>query len=506
MKSRIILLSLLLLSCINNNLPQSTISPSSSTSSYPIVSSSSTPNVSLYPSTVPTSKPLEEENSINKKFNIGIFRTFTRITDGKSPDKILEKRSTINIINDLNVESVVIDLNQNIIDRDLDGNIEEDSGDLNLYKEIIENLSNKKVYIRINYNQLPSTNTIPRIGEFLSYFDKLNEKLKDYKNIYWIIEDKINNKNLNPEPDYQIIDFVKKTSFIIKKYNKKSKVYLGSMMQSEIFSKRISYTPDNLLNYLNLGVSDSCDGFILEFYNVINSNSFLPSDYRLISNYFNLLSNVLKLKDIKNKELILVTSTYSGNILSRQEEDKNEKNVFYNIGDLQTEQQQAGLIVRNIVYGIYSGFEYIFLPKIFDDDKDSIIEVIKRSGIMDEISETQKDLEVVRRKLSYWTVKFLNKLLSGSKFVKKINTSYLGIEVFLFENSDKYFYIVWNNFNERNDTINIPIENTKGILYTLPYDDNTKEGVSIPFNLDKKELGISFSRNSYIPRIIEVEK
>ncbi|GIU70413.1 MAG: hypothetical protein KatS3mg002_1649 [Candidatus Woesearchaeota archaeon] len=360
-------------------------------------------------------------------------------------------------------------------------------------------------FFRINFKNLPSSNTSPKLSEFLSFFEKVNEKLKNYKNISWIIEDRINNKNLNPEPEIQLVDFVKKAHSIIKKYNKDSKVYLGSLMQSELFSKRVSYAADNLLNYLNLGIADYCDGFILEFYNVLSSNSFLPSDYKIIFTYFNLIKNTLSLKSINNKELFLITSTYSGNILVRQEEDKDNKETFYNIGDLQTEQQQSGLIIRNIIYGIYSGFDYIFLPKIFDDNED-ILEVISKSGIIDKVSENDKDLSQIRKKLSYWSIKFLNKILANSKFIKKIDSSYKGVEIFLFENDKKFFYIIWNDFADINTEIKIDLANSKGINHLLPYDNNTKEGISIPFSLDKKELIISFSINSYIPRIIEVEK
>lgn len=504
--SKIILLPLFILSCVNSNLPQNNNTPSPSISNSIKPSISVTPTISASPSISPTPSNKPTESIINKEFNLGLFRTFSRITDDKSPDKILDQKNTTNIINDLYSNSIVIDFNQNLIDKDLDGDIEDDIGDLNFYKELIESFKDKKIYFRVKYNQLPSLNTTPKMSEFLSYFDKVNEKLKVYENISWIIEDKINNKNLNPEPESQLVDFVKKASALIKKHNKDSKVYLGSLMQSELFSQRVSYTADNLLNYLNLGIADSCDGFILELYNVLSPNSYLPSDYKVISNYYNLIKNTLKLNSIENKEIFLITSTYNGSILSRQEEDKDEDGVFYNIGDFQSEQQQSGLIVRNIIYGLYSGFDYIFLPKIFDDEHEAIIEVIKKSGLIDEVPKTEKDLTIVRKKVSYWSIKFLNKILSGTKLIKKINVPYSGIEVFLFESSNKYFYVVWNDINERNDTINIPLENTKGTIYVLPYDNNNKEGSPITFSLDKKELGISFSRNAYIPRIIEVEK
>ncbi|GIU70414.1 MAG: hypothetical protein KatS3mg002_1650 [Candidatus Woesearchaeota archaeon] len=142
--NKLFLIPILLLSCVNNNLPQNNILspiPSISSSSQSTVISSSP---TLLPTPTITPKPII--NNTEKKFKIGLSNTFYRITNSKSPDKVLDKKNTILIINDLLVDGIIIDFNQNIVDKNLDGDIEDDNGEFPLYNEIIEELGNKNVF------------------------------------------------------------------------------------------------------------------------------------------------------------------------------------------------------------------------------------------------------------------------------------------------------------------------------------------------------------------------
>lgn len=478
--------------------PVVTSTPSSVVSSAtpsPVISNSSpvpTPIVSSNPSPVVTStstpipSPTVTPQTIQmKNLSFGINNPFIRITSNESSDYQKESREVADDLNVLNTDSVIIDLNQNLVDQ-------QDSFSWGTYDNIIENFKGKQteIYFRVNQKFILSRSSTSEITRFTEFIGKAAERYKDYK-ISWIIGDKVNDKNALLGTQKDFVDFFVLASNNIKIKTPSAQILLGSLVQSEQFGKNNYFTVDNLLSYLNLGLDKSCDGFIFEIYSLdvnnidaSSSSTFRGTNYKIIKNYYDIISDTLNTKGLSNKKLFLMTSTYGGEIVDQ---------------NVQSEQEQADDIFRRIIYANASGFDKTFISTFYDMDSTQPASFYKRLGIQ------IKDNSDQRKKIAYWMYKFITSKLNNTKFMGNIENLPANVKGFIFQSDSKKFYVVWNENKTYDSTITVDVAANSGTLYIAPTDAATL-GVSSDFivSAQDKKVNISFRSYPLSPRIIEV--
>lgn len=490
---------------INNTLPTPTnsLKPSSIVSASPTASvvasvtptPSSTPTVVVTPNPIitptpslaPTQSPLPIQM---KNLSFGINNPFIKITSKELEDYQKESLEVNSDLNAINADSFILDLNQDLVDFE-----STKEGFLwTVYDNILEKYKDKptSIYFRLNYRNLLGSTSITQRARFIEFIAKATERYKDY-NISWIIGDKINDLNsINATPK-EFVDFLTLCVNNIKVFSPNAKMFLGSLVQSELFAKNNYYTVDNLLSYINLGAGKICDGFIFEIYSLdvnnvdqASSSIFRNTNYQLISKYYQVINDVLQTKGLSNKKLYLISSTFGGETVDQAS---------------QTEQDQANDLFRRIIYSVSTGFDKFFVSQLYDRETSEPISFYKRLGI------EVKDSTGERKKIAYWMYKFISSKLSNTKFTGFINGLPINIKGFTFESDTKRYYVLWNENKNYNDNIQIDIGTNAGISYTAPNDISTL-GTSNEFIVfdNSKKANVSFNSYSLSPRIIEVNK
>ncbi len=468
---------------------QTTSTPVSSvpTTLSPMPITTSTPSqIALTPT--PSSSPII--NLKSKNFNLGIDNSFIQITDQIVTDYQKESREINNELNVLKPSSLIIDLNKDIIDVETQGN----EFTWVVYDNILESITDKniQIYFRIKQTSVLSNNSTAYSIRLNELIEKVADRYKERK-INWIIGDKINDNFSLVGTQKDFVDFYNLVYKAIKIKSPESKVILGSFVQAETFGKTTTFTLDNLLSYINLGLDKISDGFIFEVYSLNIDNTFQQinsifkgTNYNLIKNYYDAITDLLNTRQIKDKKLFLITSTYGGDIVNEL---------------LQTEQEQADDIFRRFIFGSTLGFDKVFLSNLYDRSADEPSNFFKRLGIQ------VKDLSGERKKIGYWMYKFISDKLSNSKFVRTIDNLPSNLKGFVFESDSKTSYIIWNEDKNYKGNIFVDINKNSGTLFVAP-NEISLSGISNNFNILEKNQKVSISFNSFplSPRIVEVNK
>lgn len=461
------------------------LTPSSSATPVIIPTPAVTPVLTPSPTSTPEAQILQSKN-----FSIGINNPYIKITDKILSDYQRESTEVNKDIQVLNTNSFIIDLHQELVDFE-----STKEGFLwTIYDNILENYKDKNVsiYFRLKYRDLLDSTTITQRARYIEFISKTAQRYQDY-NISWIIGDKVNDKSYLPVSQKEFVDFITLNANNIKVFTPKAKIFLGSLVQSEIFGKTPYYTADNLLSYINLGADKICDGFILEVYsldvNNLDPNSSSPfrnTNYNLIKKYYDSVTDILNRKGIKDKKLYLVTSTFGGELVDQA---------------LQTELDQANDLFRRIIFSNTIGFDKTFISQLYDSESTDPSSFYKRLGI------SIKDSTGERKKISYWMYKFIAEKLNNTKFSGYIPNLPVNIKGFIFESDSKKYYVLWNQSKNYTDNIEINIDKNEGTLFITP-NDNSTLGISNFFTIaeNNKKANISFNSFNLSPRVIEVNK
>lgn len=486
--------------------PNNTSSPGSSSPMSPVPSVSSTPSSvvtaspttvnstptpNITPSPVVTVSPSPETEVLQfKNLSFGINNPYVKITDKVLNDYQKESTEVNNDLGVLNTNSFIIDLQQELVDFE-----STKEGFLwTIYDNILEKYKDKKVsiYFRLKYKDILGSNYITQRARYIEFITKAAQRYQDY-DISWIIGDKVNDKSYLSVSQKEFVNFISLNANNIKVFTPKAKIFLGSLVQSEIFGKSPYYTADNLLSYINLGADKICDGFIFEVYSLdvnnrdqASSSPFRNTNYTLIKKYYDSINEVLKRKNVKDKKLYLMTSTFGGELVDQA---------------LQTELDQANDLFRRIIYSNTVGFDKTFISQLYDAESTEPTSFYKRLGI------TIKDSTGERRKLSYWMYKFIAEKLNNTKFVGFIPKLPDSLKGFIFESDSKKYYILWNESKNYTDSVEVEIDKNEGTLFIAP-NENSTLGINNFFNVleNNKKANVSFNSFNLSPRIIEVNK
>lgn len=490
---------------INNNpLPIPSVTPSIKSSPIVTPSSSVIPSVISSPVTTPVPTPIASITPIPsstpsptlspiqiKNLSFGINEPFIRITNKDITDYQKESSELKDDLNAINAKAFIIDLNLELVDFE-----STKEGFLwAVYDNILEKFKDRQpeIYFRLNYRDVLGSNNINQRAKFLDFIKKAIERYKDEYNISWIIGDRINDSSSVNVSQKEFMNFLTLCVNNIRVFTPNAKIFLGSLVQSEIFAKNNYFTADNLLSYINLGAGKMCDGFIFEIYSLditnkeqVTSSIFINTNYELIGKYYQVINDVLKRKNITNKQLFLISSTFGGEIVDQVK---------------QSEEDQANDLFRRIIYSVSVGFDKFFLPQLYDNDAMLPSDFYKRIGIQ------IKDSGDNRKKISYWMYKFISDKLNNTKFTGYINNLPNNIKGFIFESDSKRYYILWNEIKTYTGTINLSINDTAGKIYFAPT-EISKLGTSLDFTTQNntKNVNVDFYSNPLLPRIIEVNK
>ena len=497
-------------SCVTNSnvaIPNISSSPGSVKPSNSVPSSSPEPSKSnIVPSNIPsasaspssptiTATPTPISSSVNQtqtkyNFSTSIDNTYIKISDKILTDSQKEANEISGLLTELNLTTPTIRLEQSIVDPEYKA--DRLSINWKAYDDIFNSLKNKatEVIIKVDYRN-PITNTsIPTISKYIDFLNLFMERYSDYK-MSWIFGQKINDPNYITGGINKYVEALKATSDTIKRRNASTKIYMGSLSQSEIFGSRNIKTLDDLLSFINLGADKYIDGFIFEIFSLDNqsidtetASPYKYTDYNLIKIYSNLITDFLKERGLDSKEKLLITGTYGGDLVE---------------GISQTEDQQANDIFRRIIVAMAGGFSKIILPQIYDEKRSASSTFFKRIGILRDDSDSDK------RKLAFWKYKFINARLKDASFVSTILSPLRNVELYLFENKESQLYIVWNTDKNFFGTVDLNLPNNNAAtLYISPSDDS-KAGVTIPVNTNNKYV-FGFQSYNLNPRILEIKK
>lgn len=472
-----------------NNSVVPTIKPSLDpiVSPTPTVVASTTPSVSPIPTTVPSSTIKEE---IKTPLFIGLNKVYDSITSGISelPDNDIQRVEEDLYL--LNPSFIVIDLNQKIVDPNYEG---KNSFSWKYYDKIFNYLKDRKIdiFFTIKFDKFIDNKSSPsdtKQEEFIT------EAVKKYSssdnNVYWIVGDKINDSNNTVGTPKDYINYLDRVSKIIKKENNTAKIYAGSISQGEVFGKDYIETSENLLSYINLGIQNYVDGFIFEnyflsvnkYYETDNTSPFSGLNYRSSKMYYDSIKEILNKKGIKNKEIILRTSTFGGDTLDKI---------------TQTEIEQGNETIKAFVYAKSLGFDKVFIERFYDTNSTSSQDFFSRTGIIKIYNNSYT------KKTSYWTFKFLSDKLNGSTFREKIEGLPSNLEGYVFKKENKNYYVIWNNDETFEGSASIPVKEKSGVIY-YSADQVSTLGSSIEFQTPSSgKYTVNFAIDNLNPKILE---
>jgi hypothetical protein len=466
--------------------PVPTASPSGQVSPTPAATATPTPVPT------PTGTPFRENN-----FLLGIANSFEKITNETTDDAPKETTETVDDLVKLGITTVIIDFKQKIIDPDLDG----EKLTFGTYDRILNGLAEKGIHAilrvphdRVFYgsNSVSTTNgaiTTP-VKNFLKYLEESAKHYKEY-DISWLFGERINDTSFLPGTQQDYIDFLSNSADTVKRISPDRKIYLGSILQSEVFGEKPYFAAENLLSYLNMGAAKYVDGFIFEVYSLAYNDdkdynsqaNYIGTDYKLVEKYYNSFTDILKQKNLTDKKIFLVTGTYTNTIL-------NELTL--------TEEQQANDIARRLVYAISTGYDQVFIPELIDK------KYAETQDFFQEVGLILKNSQSTYRKLSFFTVQFIAGLLQGTEYKGKVETLPKSMEGFIFTKDKSQFYVIWNNDENFKDVISPPVKGKKVILHIAPSDTN-KTGINLEIFPDSDgKYNISFNSNPQNVRILEV--
>ncbi len=518
---KIILLPLILttFSCtstpVANISPSASITPSASASVSPVPSLTPTPSaaspapiISASPTAIPgispspTVIPSPSTDLSNRIFTPGIGRFFSSLTDQTSIDVSKDRRVSAENTGELNPDFIVIDMRQKLADSNSDGVVDDKDKGWGFYDDIFEEIKTAKVNVNVIFavkaDEIPTQTTTPNLSAY-SLFMKEAANHFNYPNVSWMIGEKINGDKFFPNKQKDYLNFLEKGYNSVKSVSKTIPVYAGSLVQAEISGKPVYFTAENLLSYINLGIGKYCDGFSLDFYSYsvetsqLETNTQYPgTNYKLISEYYKVLREVLDNKNLKDKKLFLGSTTYNSDIVG---------------GVAQSEEAQANYNFRAMVYGTISGFDKVYLPKFLNEQNENTSGFFENVGL---IGGNPGNESLGQKKLSYWSYKYITGKLKGAVYKNKMNNLPKGVEGFVFEKNSHKLYVIWNdNFGPENlklyDTVAVNIEGKKGKIYTLPY-SNEINGLEDSFSLEgeNKTVNLHFNTHTLVPRIIEI--
>jgi hypothetical protein len=472
-------------------LPSPLVTPSTVPSAAPV---SPVPTATVQATVTPSPTPVPSPTSSPKesKFIIGMGNPFFRVTENLTNDAQNETLDIIDELENINTSYVIVDLKQKLIDSDLDALKIQWS----VYDNILDGLRNKGIHAilrvyhdRILYPSNISADNTPA-KNYISFIEETEKRYKEY-DISWMFGDKVNDENSIPGSQQEYVDFLGRSSDAIKKISAARPVYMGSFVQSEIFGQKIYYTAENLLSYLNLGADKYVNGFIFEIYSLafndnkdFNSEShFNGTSYKIEKPYYDSFTEILKQKKVENKKIFMVTSTYDSTTV-------NELTL--------TEEQQANDLARRLIYGIVSGFDSIYLPDFIDKKYGETNDFFQRRGLIQ-----KDDNSDPYRKLSFWTLKFIDDLLKDATYKGVFENLPANDEGYIFENGNKKYYVIWNNDENFKDNLTLKIKAKTVKLYTAP---TLLSNFGININLTPDDSGqyiISFNSYPQNIRILE---
>lgn len=441
------------------------------------------------PTPVETSTPIVEQTKT--PLYIGLNKVYDSITSGTSelPDNDIQKAE--DDLYSINPSFVVIDLNQKIVDPSYQG---KNYFSWKYYDKIYNYLKDRKIdiYFTIKFDKFIDNKSSPKDSIQEEFIIEAVKKYIQYdNNIYWVIGEKINDPNSTVGTPKDYITYLSRISKIIKKEDSKAKVYAGSISQGEIFGKDYIETNENLLSYINLGIGDLVDGFLFEnyflsvstYYNADSNLPFSGLNYMSSKQYYESIKELLLKKGLKNKELILRTGTFGGDILEKIK---------------QTEVEQGNENFKAIIYAKTLGFDKLFLDRFYDYDSTNAQDFFSRTGL---IKVYNKDAHT--KKTSYWSFKFMTDKLNGVTFKEKIEGLPSNIEGYIFKKENKNYYIVWNNDKEFSGSVSIPVKEKSGVIY-YSADQISTLGSSIEFQTPTSgKYTINFAIDNLNPKILE---
>lgn len=512
-KKLAVLLSLgLTFSCVDTTkqviTPSTTPSPSVAVSNKPTISPSTTPSIAITPQasasvvSTPsaTSTPISNSTGITiiptekkLKFEIGMNNMYKNITSGKSEDYQKEINDNITYFNEIKPSFLIIDLEQKLVNPTY---TEKDFSWAH-YDKIFESTKNgnMEVFLKIKFNQIYNDKSSPSLSSYQTFLINFIERYQDSK-ISFIIGEKLNDDSVFSGVGTRVdfISFLAITYNTIKNKAKDKNIYLGDLEQSELFGTNKYKMIDDLLSFINLGADKYTDGFIFDIYslatNVTNENRatiLTDTNYIIIKDYYEKIMQLLKKKGLENKKLFLSTGTYGGDIIENVKQDP---------------QQQANELIRQLIYSKYSGFDYVFLPKLFDRLPNEPEErLFNKFGL---ISYDNFNFD---KKISYWNIKFLNDRLKGATLVGALSGLPDKFEGYVFEKEDKTkSYVIWSNDPKTSTSIAIPVESKNAKVYVSPTDSDRLSTPIPAFADEKGTIVLSFYANNTNPRIIELVK
>lgn len=473
-----------------------TVSPAPSVS--PTASSSPVPEPSLSPEPIKNIYlPDSFAASVNNQYISGVARAYATITERDSAREEFDRENAREDLINLNSDFVIINFYQDNLDSDLDGDVIEDTKGWKFYDDILDSLKDKNINIIFNLkfrnNVLPAQNTSITVSEYVEFLEQSAAHFKDPR-LSWMIGEHFNDPSYKSQIS-EVFSILKFSYSTIKRIAPEKQVYMGPFVQSEVFGEPVSYTAENLLSFLNLGIADYTDGFSFEYYSMAKpiltevNTSFFRTDYFRVSEYYDTIKKVLNSKNIKDKSLFIATSTFSRDVIN---------------GITQDETDQSNFLVRAFVYAAAKGFNKVYIPKFFDDRTLDLNSFFQKTGLL--VEKGANEISKNQKKLSYWTLKFLNDHLKDSLFKGLYKDLPAGAECFVFEKGNKLIYVLWNNNQLNNYNLTMNLQNRNGKIFTAPTETNTS-GSEQSFSLnDDLKIFINFGNNPLLPKIIETEK
>lgn len=474
--------------------PNSSITPIASSTAIPQV----TPSANILPS--PTNTPIKNSSGVSiipiekkLKIGIGINNVYKKITDGKSSDYQRDINDIKDYFSEIKPSFVIVNAEQKLVNPSFG----EKDFSWSYYDKIFDSVkdNDSEVFIKIKFDQIYNDKSSPSLSSYQLFLNNFVERYQDRK-VSFIVGEKLNDEStfsgIGSKVDF--VKFFEVTYNIIKNKDKTKNIYLGSLEQSEFFGTNKYKMIDDLLSFINLGADKYTDGFIFDIYSLATDVSnqdkltvLNDTNYTIIKDYYDKITQLLKKKGLENKKLFLSTGTFGGEI-------------FENVK--QEPIQQANELIRQLIYSKYVGYDYVYLPRLFDRLPDEPSE-----SIFNKFGLINYDNFTFDKKISYWSIKFISDKLKGSTLVGVLNGLPEKCEGYVFEKEDKTkSYIIWNTDPKNNVNINIPVESKNAKIYMSPVDSDKN---ATPFPTVANENGdivLSFYSNNTNPRIIELVK
>lgn len=477
-----------------------TIQPSLSSSVTPSSTSTpqATPSSSILPS--PTSTPVKNSSGISiipvekkLKFELGMNNAYKKITDGKSDDYQRDVNNNKDYFSELKPSFIIVNAEQKLVNPTYG----EKDFSWAYYDKIFESVKDitSEIFVKIKFNQIYNDKSSPSLAGYQLFLTNFIERYPDYK-ISFIVGEKLNDDStfsgIGTKSDF--MNFFAITYNTIKNKDKTKNIYLGSLEQSELFGTNKYKMIDDLLSFINLGADKYTDGFIFDIYSLATDVSnpdrttiLFDTNYTILKDYYDKITQLLKSKGLANKKLFLSTGTFGGEIVQSVKQEP---------------QQQGNELIKQLIYSKYAGYDYVYLSRLFDRLPDESSE-----SIFNKFGLINFDNYTFDKKISYWDIKFLVDKLKGTTLVGVLRGLPEKCEGFVFEKEDKSkLYIIWSNDPKMNGNISIPIETKNAKIYISPTDSD-KNSTPIPVTANEKgDVFLSFYSNVANPRIIELVK